>query len=38
MQQKQFKELKKIPHFIRYPQMIPFVGDDYDKKRLLILG
>ncbi len=38
MQQKQFEELKRIPHFIRYPQMIPFIGDDYDKTRLLILG
>ena len=38
MQQKQFEELKKIPHFIRYPQMIPFIGTDYDKTRLLILG
>ena len=38
MQQEQLEELKKIPHFVRYPQMIPFVGKDYDKTRLLILG
>ena len=38
MQQEEFEELKKIPHFVKYPQMIPFVGNDYDKTRLLVLG
>lgn len=38
MQQKYIEKLKNISHFVKYPQMIPFVGDDYDKTRLLILG
>ena len=29
---------KKVPHFQKYPQMIPFIGTDYDKTQLLILG
>ena len=29
---------KKVSHFQKHPQMRPFIGDDYDKTRLFILG
>lgn len=30
--------VRNVLHFQKHPQMRPFIGDDYDKTRLLILG
>ena len=31
-------ELKKIDHYLRYPQMLPFIGDEFEKTKLLLIA
>lgn len=32
------KDLLKITHYKAYPQMMPFIGEKYDEKKLLVIG